>query len=47
MATMPRQKGKAKKIAYKIMGKPANMQAKPKKSKLKQALLAEETARVR
>ena len=45
--TMPRPKGKAKKIAEKIMGKPANMQKKTKKSKLQEALLQEETRRVR
>jgi hypothetical protein len=45
--TMPRQNGKAKKIFEKIMGKPANMQTKPKDSKLKKALLFEETSKVR
>jgi hypothetical protein len=44
---MPRPDGKAKKIAYKIMGKPANMQKKTKRSKLQEALLREETSRVR
>ena len=46
-STMPRPDGKAKKIAYKIMGKPANMQKKTKRSKLQEALLREETNRVR
>ncbi len=47
MATAPRPKGKAKKIAEKIMGKSANRQARSKDSKLKKALLADETQRVR
>lgn len=46
-STAPRPKGKAKKIFEKIMGKPANMQKKDKKSKLQEALLREETSRVR
>ncbi len=46
---MIRPKGKAKKIAFKILGKPANMQEKPdkKKRKVNQRLLYEETQRAR
>lgn len=49
MPGMIRPKGKAKKIAFKILGKPANMQEKPdkKKRKVNQRLLYEETQRVR
>ncbi len=46
-STMPRPKGKAKKVFEKIMGKAANMKKKDKKSKLQEALLSQETARVR
>jgi len=46
---MIRPMGKAKKIAFKILGKPANMQFKPNKRQRKanQRLLYEETMRAR
>lgn len=46
---MIRPKGKGKKIAFKILGKPANMQEKPDKRKRKanRRLLYEETMRAR
>ncbi len=46
---MIRPKGKAKNIAFKILGKPANMQEKSTKQKRKvnQRLLYEETMRSR
>lgn len=49
MPVMPRQKGKAKKIAYSIMGVPANMVYKRDKREkfIARRLLFEETARVR
>jgi len=49
MPAMPRAKGKAKKIAYKIMGVPQNMKYKPSKRKRKidRELLWDETLRVR
>jgi hypothetical protein len=49
MATAPRPKGKAKKIAEKIMGKPANRQTKITKEeqRVRERLLFEETSRVR
>jgi hypothetical protein len=50
MPVAPRQKTKATKIAFKILGKPANLQ-KHKLSKVQQKinnrLIFEETARVR
>ena len=49
MPVMLRPKGKAKKIAFKILGKPANLQFKPNKDqrKVNQRLLYEETFRAR
>lgn len=49
MPMMPRPSGKATKIAYKILGKPANMESKkPKENdEINQRLLYEETVRVR
>jgi hypothetical protein len=49
MPVMPRPKGKATKIAYKILGKPLNMQKQNqiKDSKLQKRLLFEDTERVR
>lgn len=49
MAIMPRPKGKARKIAYDILGVPANIAAKPTKKQriLDRHLLYEETSRVR
>ena len=45
---MPRPDGKAKKIAYAILGKPANQKKKSKKQKeIDKILLFQETARVR
>lgn len=46
MPAMPRIKGKATKIAFKILGKPANMSKQPKK-KEDERLLFEITQRVR
>ena len=49
MPTMPRPDGKAKKVAYSILGVPDNMKT-PKSSKKKQedkALAFQETVRVR
>ena len=47
--TMPRPYGKAKKIAYKILGVPANIAAKPTKKQkiIDKHLLYEDTSRVR
>lgn len=48
MPQAPRPEGKAKKIAYAILGKPANLQKKSKKEKqIDKVLLFQETARVR
>lgn len=50
MPIMPRMDDKAKKIAYKILGTPENMQEKKqpkKKSKIDERLTFEETVRVR
>ncbi len=49
MTAMVRPKGKATKIAFKILGKPANMQTKKskKQTKVNKRLEFEETARVR
>lgn len=48
MPAMPRISGKAKKIAYNILGVPANMQkVSPKQKKIDKRLLFEETTRVR
>lgn len=49
MAVAPRPKGKATKIFYDILGKPANMDTKktPKESKTDKRLTFEDTARVR
>ncbi len=46
---MPRVKGKATKIAFKIIGVPANYQSKPKKKEkeVDKRLVFEETTRVR
>lgn len=49
MPVAPRAKSKATKIAYKIMGIPANMQSKKDESqkKINERLVFEETQRVR
>lgn len=49
MPGMPRISGKAKKIAYSILGKPSNMQQKltSSESKVNKRLIYEETARVK
>ncbi len=49
MPVMPRQNKKATKIAYRILGKPANLKAKPdrKEKSVKARLIFEETMRVR
>ena len=49
MPAMPRPKGKAKKIAYKILGTPPNIAYKRSKAerKINKRLLFEETIRVR
>jgi len=49
MPAMPRPFGKAAKIAYAILGKPANMQEDKRKDKdaIEKRLLFEETQRVR
>jgi hypothetical protein len=49
MPMMPRIPGKPKKIAYKILGKPANIQFSKSVvgSKVNKELVAEETIRVR
>lgn len=49
MPAMPRLSGKAKKIAYKILGMPLNMQVKraKKDEQVNKRLTFEETARVR
>lgn len=49
MPTMPRIKGKATKIAYKILGKPSNIKfsKRPFDKKINQRLIFEETSRVR
>ena len=50
MPVMPRVKGKAERIAYKILGVPANMRNKTKtarNSKMKKQLYLEETRLVR
>lgn len=49
MPSMPRPKGKAKKLAYKLLGIPANMQSKrdAEQQKINNRLIFEETARVR
>jgi hypothetical protein len=50
MAAMPRAKTQATKIAYKILGKPANMQEEhlsPKQKSMKRKLVFEATFAVR
>ena len=49
MPSMPRVPGKATKIAYSILGKPANLTFKPneKQKFVRRRLLFEETQRVR
>lgn len=49
MPAMPRIKGKATKIAFRILGIPANMLFKrsPKEKKVNRRLIFEETTRVR
>jgi len=49
MPAMPRIKGKATKIAYDILGKPANIKFKRTKAQelLNEKLVAQETIRVR
>ena len=49
MPTMPRMKGKATKIAFAILGKPANLSHKPSKKEqfIDRRLLYEETYRVK
>ena len=49
MAMMIRPKGKPKKIAYKILGIPSNMQNRDKKqdNQIRRRLTFEETARVK
>lgn len=48
MPVMLRIKGKARKIAYEILGVPANMRNKAKnRSKIKEKLVSEETRLVR
>lgn len=50
MPVMPRPKGKATKIAYKILGKPVNMQKQNqnnKNSEIEKRILFENTERVR
>jgi hypothetical protein len=49
MPVIPRMSGKAKKIAYAILGVPANIQSKRTKQqkRVNQRLLFEETVRVR
>jgi hypothetical protein len=48
MPAMPRIEGPAKKIAYKILGVPANMKKdKKKQEKVNKRLIFEETVRVR
>lgn len=49
MPAMPRVKGKATKIAYKILGKPANIAFKrdKKEKEVNRRLIFEETTRVR
>jgi len=49
MPTMPRVKNKATKIAYKILGMPANIRynKRPFDKKINKRLIFEETARVR
>lgn len=48
MPGMPRMKGKAKKIAYAILGVPANMEKDVKKNKyIEHRLVFDETSRVR
>lgn len=44
---MPRMSGKARKIAYAILGKPANLKKKPRKTKVEQRIDFEESSRVR
>ncbi len=45
---MPRFKGKATKIAYAVLGKPANMEKDVKKDKhIERMLVFDETSRVR
>jgi hypothetical protein len=48
MPGMPRIKGMGKKVAYKILGVPANMKKdKKKQEKIDKRLVFEETVRVR
>lgn len=48
MPSAPRPKGKAKKIAYKILGTPPNMKkSKKPRPKVEERLVFEETTRVR
>lgn len=48
MPAMVRPHGKGTKVAFAILGKPANLQKRPKKKKqVDRVLLFQETARVR
>lgn len=49
MPTMPRPKGKAKKIAYMILGKPLNLvyDKRPWSQKIDERLIFEETTRAK
>ena len=51
MPAMPRMRGKGQKIAYAILGKPANMEKEPKKSKkekhIEHLLVFDEVSRVK
>ena len=48
MPGMPRPSGKATKLAFALLGKPANLQKQPKKKKrVNKILLFQETSRVR
>lgn len=49
MPAMPRMSSKSTKIAYKVLGIPANMQSKKtkKQKEMERRLTAEETVRVR
>jgi len=50
MATMPRLKGKSTRVAYEIMGTPANMKKQKinrHQRKINELLIAEDTQRVR
>lgn len=49
MPAMIRPKGLAKKIAFQVLGMPANMKSKPSKAQqyIEKQLLAQETSRVK